>query len=479
MEKHTLEELTAVLAPCGQTHLLRFWNQLSPEQRDRLGDQIHAIDWPQVTQWIHAALSDAGTTAIPFDRLTPAPYVSLKPENAADATQLAEARAAGEALLRAGKVACFTVAGGQGTRLGYDAPKGTYCFSPLRNKSLFQYFAEAILRNQEKYHTTLPWYIMTSPANHADTIRFFEQNQFFGLLPANVRFFIQGTLPGFGMDGKALLEAPGSLALFANGHGGTFAALRDSGTLDDLEKRGVDYLAYWQVDNPMVTVCDPLFIGLHHLTDSEMSSRCLIKRDAMEKLGHFTLLDGKLNIVEYSDMPKELLERRDADGRLTFRPGSPAIHILSRQFIQRLTQNGAFALKPHRANKKISYVDENGAPVKPAAPNGVKLEFFIFDALPLAHHPLILEADRAEEFAAIKNAEGNDSPDSCRAALLERTVRWLEQAGVTVPRKADGTPDATIEISLRRAVCAEDVAELVQAGQIPRSFAPGAQFALD
>ncbi|MBR4518590.1 MAG: UDPGP type 1 family protein [Victivallales bacterium] len=478
MGTHSFEELEGILAPCGQNHLLRFWNQLSPEQRNQLGDQICSIDWKQVVQWSKTALSDAGSTAIPFDRLTPAKYVPLQPETTADATRLQEARAAGEALLRAGKVACFTVAGGQGTRLGYDAPKGTYCFSPLRNKSLFQYFAEAILRNQEKYATTLPWYIMTSPANHADTIRFFEQNQYFGLLPQNVRFFIQGTLPGFGLDGKALLAAPDSLALFANGHGGTFAALKDSGTLDDLEARGIDYLAYWQVDNPMVTVCDPLFIGLHHLTGSEMSSRCLIKRDAMEKLGHFTLLDGKLMIVEYSDMPKELLEQRDPDGRLTFRPGSPAIHILSRQFIRRLT-DGVFALTPHRANKKISFVDEQGTLVQPTAPNGVKLEFFIFDALPLAHNPLILEADRAEEFSAIKNAEGNDSPESCRAALLERTAKWLEQAGVKIPRKADGTPDVTIEISLRRAVCAEDIAELVQKGAIPRSFAPGDQFALD
>lgn len=478
MEKHTLDKLKGILAPYGQTHLLRFWEQLTPTGRDQLGDQICSIDWGQVSRWIQAALSDVGTTAIPFERLTPAPYISLHPEQAKDADRLQEARATGETLLRAGKVACFTVAGGQGTRLGYDAPKGTYCFSPIRNKSLFQYFAEAILRNQEKYATTLPWYIMTSPANHADTIQFFEKHSYFGLLQQNVRFFIQGTLPGFDQDGKALLAAQDNLALFANGHGGTFAALKDSGTLDDLEARGIDYLAYWQVDNPMVTVCDPLFIGLHHLTGSEMSSRCLIKRDAMEKLGHFTLLDGKLMIVEYSDMPKELLEQRDADGRLTFRPGSPAIHILSRSFIRRLT-DGVFALKPHRANKKISYVDDQGALVQPASPNGIKLEFFIFDALPLAHNPLILEADRDEEFAAIKNAEGNDSPESCRNALRERTAKWLEQAGVKIPRKADGTPDATIEISLRRAVCAEDVAELVKAGEIPTTFAPGASFALD
>lgn len=478
MKSHSRQDLEHLLAPYGQEHLLRFWDQLTESERERLAAQILSIDWPQVIKWSHDALSETGPTAIPFERLTPAPYVSLQPKNGQEAERLRQATEAGEALLRAGKVACFTVAGGQGTRLGFDAPKGTYCFSPLRNKSLFQYFAEAIQRNQDKYSTILPWYIMTSPANHDDTMRYFEHNQYFGLSAENVRFFIQGTLPGFSLDGKVLMASQSSLALFANGHGGTFAALRDSGILDDLEARGVEYLSYWQVDNPMVTVCDPLFIGLHHLTGSEMSSRCLVKRDAMEKLGHFTLLDGRLMIVEYSDMPKELLERRDDDGQLTFRPGSPAIHILSREFIRRLTQ-GTFALKPHRANKKIQYVNETGCLVTPDAPNGVKLEFFIFDALPLAQHPLILEADRTEEFAAIKNATGNDSPQSCREALLERTTRWLEAAGVQIPRDATGKPGATVEISLRRAVCAADVISLVQSGEIPRAFTPGERFALD
>ena len=478
MKSTTRQELEALLAPVGQEHLLRFWEKLTDSERTRLATQIQTVDWKQVAGWIHDALGETGTTAIPFERLSPAPYVALRPRTEDEANHLREAVEAGERLLQNGKVACFTVAGGQGTRLGFNAPKGTYCFSPLRNKSLFQYFAEAILRNQEKYATTLPWYIMTSPANHDDTIHFFEQHRFFGLKPENVRFFIQGTLPGFSQDGKALLATPDTLALFANGHGGTFAALRDSGTLDDLDARGIEYLSYWQVDNPMVTVCDPLFIGLHHLTGSEMSSRCLVKRDAMEKLGHFTLLDGKLMIVEYSDMPKELLEKRDADGQLTFRPGSPAIHILSRDFIRRLT-TGTFALKPHRANKKIQFVDETGNLVTPDAPNGIKLEFFIFDALPLARNPLILEADRNEEFAAIKNATGNDSPESCRTALLERTAHWLEMAGVKMPRDEQGAPAAKVEISLRRAVDAADVRKLVETGEIPRSFEPGEQFCLD
>lgn len=478
MSRHTKEQLLALLAPVGQEHLLRFWNEISDADRDLLGDQIRSINWTEVLGWLDAIMKNGEAEQIPFEKLVPAPYVPLKPENESQALRQKGAIADGEELLRGGKVAGFTVAGGQGTRLGYDGPKGTFRFSQIRNKPLFQYFAEGILRNMEKYSCTIPWYIMTSPANNQATVDFFEENGFFGLDRENVRFFVQGQLPGFDQKGKAILEAPGRLALFANGHGGTLAALRDSGTIEDMERRGIDYLSYWQVDNPMVTLFDPLFIGMHHLSGSDMSARALIKRDPMEKLGHFCLLDGKTIIVEYSDMPMELLQETDADGRLRFRAGSPAIHVISRSFIQNLT-NGSLALAPHKALKKISYVAEDGTIVKPASPNGIKLEFFIFDALPFARNPMIVECSRAEQFAAIKNPEGNDSPESCREALVNRAASWLEAAGVKVPRKEDGTVDAVIEISPRRAVCAADVKELAEKGVLPAEIKPGERYALD
>ncbi len=478
MSRHTKEQLIALLAPVNQEHLLRFWDTLSPQEQDDLGDQITAIDWPEVLGWYNQVQNAGDAPAIPFDQLSPAPYLPLRPETPEQEALYRQALAKGQELLRQGKVAGFTVAGGQGTRLGYNGPKGTYRFSPLRNKALFQYFAEGILRNMEKYGCVIPWYIMTSPANHQQTLDFFQENQYFGLTPENVRFFIQGQLPGFDQEGKALLEAPGKLALFANGHGGTLAALRDSGTLDDMETRGVEYLSYWQVDNPMVALFDPLFLGLHCLTGSQMSSRALIKRDPMEKLGHFCLLEGKTMIVEYSDMPGDLLQKTDDQGRLTFRAGSPAIHVISREFIRSLTR-GSLALAPHRALKKIPFVAQDGTQVTPEAPNGIKLEFFIFDALPFAHSPLILEADRQEQFAAIKNAQGSDSPDSCRRDLQNRWAAWLQQAGVSLPRKGDGSLDVTLELSPRRVICPQDVQELLEQGAIPRDWKPGDTFALD
>jgi len=395
---------------------------------------------------------------IAFDQLQPAPYTPLEPATAADKGYQATCRERGQNLLKGGKLAGFTVAGGQGTRLGYDGPKGTFAFTALRKATLFQFFAESILRYQEKFSCALPWYIMTSPANDQATRKFFTKQKYFGLSPDNLMFFTQGTLPAFDLEGKAILSAPDSLALSANGHGGSFAALKDSGALEDMQRRGVSILSYWQVDNPLVKLFDPLFIGMHDLTGSEMSSRALIKRDPMEKLGHFCRLDKRTIIVEYSDMPEKLLYETDASGMLRYRAGSPAIHLLSCEFIQRLT-NGSLDFQPHRALKKVPFVDDSGLEQNPSQPNAIKLEFFLFDALPLAKNPLIFAADRREQFAPIKNASGADSAESCRAALLERCANWFDQAGKPFPRKSDGSPDAIVEISPRRCVDTEDFLE--------------------
>ena len=454
MSKADKNELLSRLSPVGQEHLLRFWDELDAGQQAVLAAQITSIDWPTVCEWTHTTgqeLSEAEKAAV-----APAPYMPEIPL-AGDKPLYDKAVKTGQQLLQEGKVAAFTVAGGQGTRLGYDAPKGTYPISPILQKSLFQIFAEGILRTRAKYGRPISWYIMTSVINHDATIRFFRDHNFFGLDEADVSFFSQAMLPAFDLEtGKALLETKGSLALSPNGHGGSFQALRDSGALEDLRRKGITTLSYWQVDNPLIRQFDPLFLGLHTLTHSDMSSRALIKRDAKEKLGHFCLQDGRLIIIEYSDMPDSLLYRTDPDGRLSFRAGSPAIHVLDRAFIDRIT-SGKLNLKPHRAIKKVPYVDAGGNAVKPESPNALKLEFFLFDALPLASNPLILEGNRDEEFAPVKNPDGQDSPASCRAAMNARAARWLETAGIPFPRKPDGSPDALVELSPALFGSAEDI----------------------
>jgi UDP-N-acetylglucosamine/UDP-N-acetylgalactosamine diphosphorylase len=449
------QELTDLLMPHGQQQLLRFWDALSAEERQELAEQVRSINWARISQWA-AKAAEGGELDLPFQQLQPAPYQPLHTELAKEITLQKASINHGEALLRAGKVGAFTVAGGQGTRLGYDAPKGTFPVSPIRKKSLFQLFAEGIARNQDKYQALIPWYIMTSTINDGATREFFAGHDYFGLDAAQIMFFAQGTLPALDFQGKALLATPSSLALSPNGHGGSFVALRDSGALADMAARGVSILSYWQVDNPLVRVIDPLFIGMHDLTQSDMSSRALIKRDPLEKLGNFCLLNKRLIIVEYSDMPDELAYQRDEQGRLLYRAGSPAIHVLSRTFIERLT-NGELDFQPHRAIKKIPYVNELGEQVTPSEANAIKLEFFLFDALPLAQHPLVLEGDRDEQFAPVKNASGVDSPQSCQDAMLARAVNWLSQAGVDFPLDADGKAAAVVELSPRSFVEAKDV----------------------
>ncbi len=225
-----------------------------------------------------------------------------------------------------------------------------------------------------------------------------------------------------------------------------------------MKKRGIEFVSYWQVDNPLINIFDPLFIGLHALDGAEMSSKALSKTGPFEKLGNFCLADGKVTVIEYSDLPDELAEKRNPDGSLAFELGSIAIHIISVNFIERLNKHG-FVLPLHRAVKKIPYIDEEGRRVEPKEPNGVKLESFVFDALPLAKKSIILQTLRSEEFAPTKNATGVDSAETPRQMMIDRAAAWLESAGVKVPRKPDGLPDCVIEISPGFALTREDVAE--------------------
>ena len=454
----TKEVLLAGMAKHGQEHVLQFWEQLTAAARAQLTEQLLAIDWESFDSWVAAYVTAPEAAAKLPAALLPAPYYPRLPRNAAEATLYDGAWRHGQNLLAGGRVAGFTVAGGQGTRLGYEGPKGTFAISPIRQKTLFQLFAETLLRGQEKYQTVIPWYLMTSPANDQATREFFAANAFFGLKRENVKFFCQGTLPAIGLDGKLIMAAPDSLALSPNGHGGSLLALRQSGALDDMRKRRIDHISYWQVDNPLVQMLDPLFLGLHDLTGSDMSSRALAKTGPMEKLGNFCLIDGKLTIIEYSDMPEELATSKDPGGRLRFRVGSPAIHVLRRDFVERLTENNRLKLPLHRAVKKVPGIDAAGQPIKVHHPNAVKLEMFIFDALPLARKPLILEAEREEQFAPVKNPTGVDSVESSQRLQQERAARWLDAAGVTVPRNPDGTLHCRVELAPRRYLDRDDVA---------------------
>lgn len=459
MEK---EQLTGILRKHGQDMIADALGRLSGKSYEKLAAQVRDVDWDEIADLTKQYVFHKPQTLIPPD-LSPAPYFPMKPKDAAQAELYKKAQTEGEKLIGTGKVAALIVAGGQGTRLGFDGPKGTYPITPVLKKTLFQYFAESLARASEKFGAKIHWFIMTSELNDSQTKEFFKANGYFGLGSENITFFTQGVMPAIAYDGKILMSDKDSLALAPNGHGGTLLALKKSGCLDLMKKKGIEYLSYFQVDNPLVPVVDPLFIGLHHLERSQMSCRMLPKTNPYEKLGNFCISKGRLEIIEYSDMPAELAERRRADGSLDFIAGSPAIHVISREFIEELTKTGRLNMPWHRADKKVPFIDAAGKPVSPEKTNAVKLESFIFDALPLASRTMVLEGCREEHFAPTKNPTGVDSVESCREMLSARDARRMELAGIKLPRKADGTLDCVVEVSPRKVFDDADAVEFFKA----------------
>lgn len=449
------EKAVKTLKNHGQSHLLAFYSQLSDYEKQTLLDQIDVLDFTNIPIWIEKYVTKKIVASVPDD-LVPAPYYPIPPK-AGDAAKYDQAGKLGIELLSAGKVAAFVVAGGQGTRLGSDGPKGNYPVSPIRNKTLFQIFAETIDAAGKKYGIEMPWYIMTSPLNHIQTLEILQANGHYGLKRSNVFVFQQGTFPNFSADGKILMKDASTIASSPDGHGGSLKALYNSGAIADMKKRGIEYISYYQVDNPLINIFDPLFIGIHAAGRTEMSSRALIKAYPTEKVGNFCMANGKVTVIEYSDLPDAQAQRKNRDGSLVFELGSIAIHIISRSFVEHLNVDG-FALPIHRAEKKIPHIDSDGNHVTPTEANGVKLETFVFDALGLAKKSVILQTLRDEEFAPVKNASGVDSPQVTRQMMIQRAANWLKAAGVDVPEKEDGTPDCVIEIAASFALSAEDVA---------------------
>ncbi len=493
-----IENLISAYRAAGQGQVFAFWEQLDAAGRARLAAQAAEVVLAEIAHLHRTLVAKQGAAAADYSGLQPAPYEKL-PEHGGDAAAWARARAAGEATLREGRVAAFTVAGGQGTRLGYDGPKGTFAVTPVRKKPLFQVFAEKIKTAGRRFGKPLHWFIMTSHANHEATEAFFAGHAFFGLDPGRVHCFRQGRMPAVDFEGNILLETKSSLALSPDGHGGSLRALRRSGALDLMKADGVDTLSYFQVDNPLVRCVDPAFIGWHRLRGSEMSSKMAPKAHAGEKVGHFCVQDGRLVVVEYSDLPLAMQRETGAGGSLRFNAGSIAIHVMDREFARRMAggagkpetgnlkaesaqvsglspqvsstetrapalhfhradpaspgasqgtaRNGGAYLPFHRADKKIAAIDVAGNPVKPAKPNGVKFEMFVFDALPFAKNPVVIETARADDFSPVKNAGGVDSPQTCRDDQCRQFTRWLKAAGVGVPADATGLPPFALEVS--------------------------------
>ncbi|MEM9352157.1 MAG: UDPGP type 1 family protein [Planctomycetota bacterium] len=453
-----LDQLRDRYRKFGQDHVFAFWDNLQQQEREDLLQQLEAVDLEQLDGLVRGESHGDDWVAL-SRRAEPPKAVRLAERNAAGPNSLGitpeAARAEGIQALREGKVAVLITAGGQGSRLGFDKPKAMYPIGPVSKATLGQIHIEKVLAASEHYGAPVHLLLMTSPATHDDTLHYLEDNNRFGLPAEQLTVFCQGTMPAVDAEtGKLLLASRDALFRSPDGHGGTLAGLDSSGALDRLIQAGVEHLFYLQVDNPLVPICDPELIGYHRLAKSELTSVAVAKQEPKDKLGNFAMVDDKMLVIEYSDFPDEVAELRDADGGLKFWAGSIAVHIFDTAFLDR-ARGEKDSLPIHIAHKKVPHIDAAGQAVKPSEPNALKFERFIFDLLPHAERPIVVEYGEADCFAPLKNASGapKDTPEYVQELMTRQHRGWLAAAGVEVP------DSATVEISPRFALDADLLAE--------------------
>lgn len=453
-----MSDLAQTLAQFGQEHLLQFADQLTPAEKASLEGQIKAINFEQLSK-----LTSGKDKTVDWAELARRadPPRAVRLNRPADQSPSEAAIKAGTEAIKAGKVGLILVAGGQGTRLGFDQPKGMFKIGPVSNRTLFEMHCDRLRAVMDRMGVEIPMYVMTSPATDAPTREYFEANDNCGLAEGLLHIFCQGTMPAVDdTDGKVLLADRHQIATSPDGHGGLVAALDNQGCLADARNRGIEYFFYAQVDNPLAQLCDPELIGHHILAKSQMTTQVVGKRFPTEKVGNVVTIDGKTNIIEYSDLPEDAANLTQPDGSLKFWAGNIAIHVFDRAFLESVVDDAA-GLPFHRAHKAVPFVDADGNTCKPDKPNAIKFERFVFDLLPLAENAIVVEGDPAQVFAPVKNADGAavDTPAKCKEALLALHHGWLEAAGAKI------AADASVEIHPLWASSASEVAEKVDSGQ--------------
>lgn len=424
----------------GQGHVYDFYSKLSAEDQQSLEQQLAKLD----PEEINDIAKRAGEYTEGDGVIEPLPANVVASMLDSDSADLESWRQKGLEAVANGQVAVLLLAGGQGTRLGSSAPKGCYDIGLPSNKSLFQLQAERIAKVSQlaskafgKSSCRIPWYIMTSGPTRAPTEAFFKENNFFGLDSSDVVFFEQGVLPCLTKDGKIILESAGKVAVAPDGNGGVYKALDQSGVLEDLKTRGIEHVHMYCVDNSLVKVADPSFIGFAAAREADVAVKVVRKRNAGESVGLIVSKNGSPGVIEYSEISKELAEAKDENdpSLLKLRAANIVNHYYSTAFLLKTTDL-AKQLPYHVANKKIPYADEStGETVKPSTPNGIKLEQFVFDIFPQVPVSKFasLEVARQDEFSPVKNGPGSgeDCPETARDDLLAEGTRWLEAAGAT------------------------------------------------
>ncbi len=455
------QQIVTRLEEEGQQHVLRWLGELTDADRASFLKQLAGLNFDRLREL--ADLLNRPAEALSFADVEPAPVERLPVTDAERARETGVAEV-GRKALADDRVAALTVAGGQGTRLKFDGPKGIYPITPVLKKSLFQFHAEKILAARRRYGCRMPWLIMTGPSNHTQTAEFFARQDSFGLGADSIHLFPQQTNPILDARGRLLLEEKGQLLVGPDGHGGLFEALARSGLLSLLEEAGLDLISCFQVDNPLVTVADERFLGHHIQKEAEFSCKVIPKRGPAEGLGVAVLRSGHPAIVEYVDLPRETASERTAGGELRYLYGSIAVHVINTAFARQVAE-GTPPLPWHLARKQYDVINEAGEKA-PCGPDGCfKFEGFVFDCLSQASGCAFVEVDRRSEFAPVKNAEGEDSPASARAMMRSTWIGWLREVGTDVTVFED--PATQIEIGPVFAASAEELRARLPAGWRP------------
>ncbi len=394
-----------ILKKYGQEHLLSNYEKLSNEDKNRLLNDILTIDFGEISK-----LYEQTKHKIKFEncKIEPIEHVDKAKLSNEEIQKYSEI---GIEQIKKGKLAAVTMAGGQGTRLGHNGPKGTFDLGLDSHKSIFEILCDTLKLARKKYGVVVPWYIMTSDENNDETVEFFEKNNYFDYPKEAVKFFIQGEMPMINTEGKILLNEEGLIKQAGAGHGAIFEAMRKNGIIYEMQNKGIEWVFIGGVDNVLVKMVDPVLIGLSIERNVLAAGKSVVKANPHEKVGVFCKKDGKPSVIEYSEISNELAEAVDEKGELLLGES----HILCNQFnIKILEELAKNKLPYHVAFKKATYMDEKGNIISPTEPNAYKFEAFIFDAFSSIPEMLVMRVKREEEFAPVKNAEGVDSPETAR-----------------------------------------------------------------
>lgn len=396
------EEAISKLKKYNQEHILKY--DLNNNQQEKLEKQIENIDFEQLKSLYESTKEEK---CIEEKKIEHIPYTDKTKLTKEEQLSLFEI---GEQVIKQGHYAVITMAGGQGTRLGHNGPKGTYALDTINGKKyIFEIIIDRLKKAEKQYNVTIPWYVMTSKENHQDTILFLEKNNYFGYNKDKIKFFKQGELPLIDTQGKIILDENAKIKEAADGNGGIYEALSKSGMLQELKQNQIEWIFISGIDNILSNFVDPILLGLTIKENNVIASKSVAKANPQEKVGVFCKMNGKPKIIEYIDLPEEMAEELDENGELMYGEVNIGTYLYNRSVLENLANA---KLPYHAAFKKSGYLNANGKFIEPDEPNVFKFETFIFDAFTRYDDMTIMRVKREDEFAPVKNRTGNDSPET-------------------------------------------------------------------